>query len=67
MLLLAGAFIAGVLTTLAPCVLPLLPVIVGGLISQSGKKSVKSFFNCRISRYISDYLYLTSKSNDLLY
>ena len=25
-----GALIAGVLTTLAPCVLPLLPVIVGG-------------------------------------
>jgi cytochrome c-type biogenesis protein len=27
---LLGAFVAGVLTTLAPCVLPLLPVIVGG-------------------------------------
>jgi cytochrome c-type biogenesis protein len=44
MLLLVGAFIAGVLTTLAPCVLPLLPVIVGGSISQSGKKSVKRAF-----------------------
>jgi len=44
MLLLAGAFIAGVLTTLAPCVLPLLPVIVGGSISQSGKKSIKRAF-----------------------
>jgi cytochrome c biogenesis protein CcdA len=30
MLALLGAFVAGVLTTLAPCVLPLLPVIVGG-------------------------------------
>ncbi|MEZ5096461.1 MAG: cytochrome c biogenesis protein CcdA [Nocardioides sp.] len=30
MLALVGAFVAGVLTTLAPCVLPLLPVIVGG-------------------------------------
>ena len=30
MLELIGAFVAGVLTTLAPCVLPLLPVIVGG-------------------------------------
>ena len=30
MLELLGAFVAGVLTTLAPCVLPLLPVIVGG-------------------------------------
>jgi len=39
MLLLTGAFIAGVLTTLAPCVLPLLPVIVGGSLGQSGRKS----------------------------
>ena len=30
LLLLSGALVAGVLTTLAPCVLPLLPVIVGG-------------------------------------
>lgn len=30
MLALVGAFVAGVLTTLAPCVLPLLPVVVGG-------------------------------------
>jgi cytochrome c biogenesis protein CcdA len=37
MLLLLGAFIAGVLTTLAPCVLPLLPVIVGGSLDQSSK------------------------------
>ena len=33
MLLLLGALVAGVLTTLAPCVLPMLPVIVGGTIS----------------------------------
>jgi cytochrome c biogenesis protein CcdA len=33
MLALVGAFIAGVLTTLAPCVLPMLPVIVGGSIA----------------------------------
>lgn len=32
MLALVGALVAGVLTTLAPCVLPLLPVIVGGSI-----------------------------------
>jgi cytochrome c-type biogenesis protein len=31
---LLGAFVAGVLTTLAPCVLPLLPVIVGGSVSS---------------------------------
>lgn len=30
MLELLGAFVAGVLTTLAPCVLPVLPVILGG-------------------------------------
>jgi cytochrome c biogenesis protein CcdA len=33
MLALIGAFVAGVLTTLAPCVLPMLPVIVGGSIA----------------------------------
>lgn len=33
MLELIGAFIAGVLTTLAPCVLPVLPVIVGGSVA----------------------------------
>ena len=33
MLLLLGAFFAGIITVLAPCVLPLLPVIVGGSIS----------------------------------
>ena len=36
MLALLGAFIAGVLTTLAPCVLPMLPVIVGGSLNSSG-------------------------------
>ena len=34
MLLLLGALVAGVLTTLAPCVLPLLPVVVGGTLNQ---------------------------------
>lgn len=33
MLLLLGAFVAGMLTVLAPCVLPLLPVIIGGSVS----------------------------------
>lgn len=36
-LLIVGALVAGVLTTLAPCVLPLLPVIVGGSIGSSGR------------------------------
>ncbi|MDP2013184.1 MAG: cytochrome c biogenesis protein CcdA [Actinomycetota bacterium] len=35
LLLLLGAVLAGVLTTLAPCVLPMLPVIVGGSIGSS--------------------------------
>lgn len=34
MLITLGAFVAGVLTTLAPCVLPLLPVVVGGSIGK---------------------------------
>jgi cytochrome c biogenesis protein CcdA/thiol-disulfide isomerase/thioredoxin len=33
MFLLFGAFIAGILTVLAPCVLPFLPVIIGGSVS----------------------------------
>lgn len=38
-LLVIGALVAGVLTTLAPCVLPLLPVIVGGSLDQSGRNA----------------------------
>ena len=37
MLLFFISFIAGVLTVLAPCVLPLLPVIVGGSLAQGNK------------------------------
>lgn len=33
MFLLVGAFIAGALTVLAPCVLPLLPIIIGGSVA----------------------------------
>lgn len=33
MLLILGSFIAGFLTVLAPCVLPLLPIIIGGSVS----------------------------------
>lgn len=36
MLLLLGSFIAGVLTIAAPCILPLLPVIIGGSVARSG-------------------------------
>jgi len=34
MLAIFGALVAGILTTLAPCVLPLLPVIVGGSVAS---------------------------------
>lgn len=33
-------FVAGVLTAFAPCILPLLPVILGGSVSGSGEKQV---------------------------
>jgi cytochrome c-type biogenesis protein len=36
MLLVLGAVLAGMLTTLAPCVLPLLPIIVGGSLDRRG-------------------------------
>ena len=39
MIELLGAFVAGVLTTLAPCVLPLLPVIVGGSVAPAASTS----------------------------
>lgn len=35
MLPLVGALVAGVLTTLAPCVLPVLPVVVGGSVAST--------------------------------
>jgi len=35
LLLVVGAVVAGVLTTLAPCVLPLLPVVVGGSLATA--------------------------------
>lgn len=38
MFLLFGAFIAGMLTVLAPCVLPLLPVVIGGSLTASDKR-----------------------------
>lgn len=37
-LLLAISFIAGILTVLAPCVLPLLPVIVGGSLTTGSRR-----------------------------
>src|SRR5438132_740370 len=37
MILFLISFIAGVLTVLAPCVLSLLPVVVGGSLAQGGR------------------------------
>lgn len=38
MTLLFLSFIAGVLTVLAPCILPLLPIIIGGSVQQEGHR-----------------------------
>lgn len=43
MFLLLGAFIAGILTVLAPCVLPLLPVIIGGSVTGDTKDKRRPF------------------------
>lgn len=42
MVLLILSFVAGILTVLAPCILPLLPVIVGGSVLSSGDEKEKS-------------------------
>jgi cytochrome c biogenesis protein CcdA/thiol-disulfide isomerase/thioredoxin len=43
MFLLFGAFLAGALTVLAPCVLPLLPIIVGGSVTGDTKDRSRPF------------------------
>ncbi len=43
MLLLLGAFVAGMLTVLAPCVLPLLPIIIGGSVSGNQQDKRRPF------------------------
>ncbi|HUD06403.1 MAG TPA: cytochrome c biogenesis protein CcdA [Candidatus Saccharimonadales bacterium] len=43
MLLLLISFIAGFLTILAPCVLPLLPIIVGGSVSGNSKQKSRPY------------------------
>lgn len=52
MLLLLISFIGGVLTVLAPCILPLLPIIVGGSLSD-GKINKKKAFTVVISLGVS--------------
>jgi cytochrome c biogenesis protein CcdA/thiol-disulfide isomerase/thioredoxin len=43
MFLLLGAFIAGLLTVVAPCVLPLLPIIIGGSVSGDTQDKRRPF------------------------
>lgn len=43
MVLLILSFVAGVLTVLAPCILPLLPVIIGGSISGQAKQKKRPY------------------------
>lgn len=42
--LIFGSFIAGILTTLAPCVLPLLPVVVGGSLGSPSLENRKKAY-----------------------
>ncbi len=55
MLLLLISFIAGVLTVLAPCILPLLPVIIGGSLSdgRAGGFNKKKVFTIILSLGVS--------------
>lgn len=41
--LLLLSFVAGAMTVLAPCILPLLPIVIGGSIAQSERKVLKPF------------------------
>jgi len=43
MLLLLISFIAGILTILAPCVLPVLPIVIGGSISGDAKQKLRPY------------------------
>ncbi|HUB94151.1 MAG TPA: cytochrome c biogenesis protein DipZ [Verrucomicrobiae bacterium] len=43
MLLLVISFIAGILTILAPCVLPVLPIIIGGSVGASAKDRTRPY------------------------
>ncbi|MES2014349.1 MAG: redoxin domain-containing protein [Patescibacteria group bacterium] len=49
------SFIAGILTVLSPCVLPLLPVIVGG--SMTGEKSVRRAVTVTVALGVSVFIF----------
>ncbi len=56
-MLILGALIAGVLTTLAPCVLPLLPVIVGGSLGKPSAEARKRAYLIAASLGVSVILF----------
>lgn len=56
-MLILGALIAGVLTTLAPCVLPLLPVIVGGSLGKPSAEARKRAYLITASLGVSVILF----------
>jgi cytochrome c biogenesis protein CcdA len=59
MSLLIIAFIAGILTVLAPCILPLLPVVVGGsLDNKGGGVSLKRAFVVIVSLSLLPYSFM---------
>ena len=65
MILLLVSFVAGILTILAPCVLPLLPVIVGG--SVGGGKSLRRAITVTASLAVSVIVFtLLIKASTLL-
>ncbi len=68
MLLLGISFVAGLLTVLAPCILPLLPVIVGGSIRDTGAGvNWKRAFTITLSLGVSVILFtLLLKASTLL-
>ncbi|MBU6490845.1 cytochrome c biogenesis protein/redoxin [Patescibacteria group bacterium] len=53
--LLVISFVAGILTVLSPCVLPLLPVIVGG--SMAGEKSARRAVTVTVSLGVSVFVF----------
>jgi cytochrome c biogenesis protein CcdA/thiol-disulfide isomerase/thioredoxin len=66
MLLFIICFIAGILTVLAPCILPVLPIIIGGNLSN-GKLNYKKVFTVLISLAISIIVFtLLLKATTLL-
>ena len=56
-MLILGALIAGVLTTLAPCVLPLLPVVVGGSLGKPSAETRKRAYLISASLGVSVILF----------